>query len=78
VAFHNIFRKILFGISHNVPGIRRFASPNKQTEGLQGLQTVGGVLRGNGVSHDLATRNPEPPTGGEAYTVCYMPLFRTS
>ena len=26
---------------------------------------------------DLATRNPEPPLGGEAVTVCYTPLYRT-
>jgi hypothetical protein len=30
---------------------------------------VGGVWRGNEAKrNDLATRNPEPPTGGEAYT----------
>jgi hypothetical protein len=29
----------------------------------QGLQTVGVVLRGNGVSHDLATRNPSRFSG---------------
>jgi hypothetical protein len=35
----------------------------------QGWQNVGGVWRGNGAQrNDLATRNPEPPTGGEALT----------
>jgi hypothetical protein len=38
-----------------------------------GLQTLGVGLRGNGAKrNDLASRNPEPPLGGEAYTVCYM------
>jgi hypothetical protein len=36
----------------------------------QGWQNVGGVWRGNEAKrNDLATRNPEPPTGGEALTV---------
>jgi hypothetical protein len=35
------FYLILRRIAHNVPGCkRRFASPDKQTEGLQGWQTV--------------------------------------
>jgi len=35
-------------IAHNILGIRRFANPNKQNRKvLQGLQTVGGVLRGS-------------------------------
>jgi hypothetical protein len=46
-------------MAYNVLGIRRFASPNKQTEGLQGLQTVGGRRRGNGAErNDLADWNP--------------------
>jgi hypothetical protein len=36
----------------------------------QGWQNVGEVSRGNGAQrNDLGERNPEPPTGGEAYTV---------
>jgi hypothetical protein len=50
--------------------MRRFCRANKQTAGLQPCKTVGGVWRGNEATrNDLATRNPEPPTGGEAHTV---------
>ena len=37
---------------------------------------MGGRRRGNGAKrNDLADWNPEPPLGGEAYTVCYVPFF---
>jgi hypothetical protein len=49
-------------------------TPHKANRRFAGVGNVGGVLRGNGDSHDLATRNPEPPKGGEAYTGCYMPF----
>jgi hypothetical protein len=36
----NNFPTNLGGMSYNVPGIRRFDRPNKQTAGLQGGQNV--------------------------------------
>jgi len=42
------FQNICTKISHNVPCIRRFASPNEQNRKvLQGWQTVGGGWRGS-------------------------------
>jgi hypothetical protein len=59
-------------IAHNVPAVddvlpaRIRALRSKD----QGWQNVGGVRRGNGAKrNDLAERNPESPTGGEAQTV---------
>jgi hypothetical protein len=59
-------------MAHNVPAVddvlpaRIRALRSKD----QGWQNVGGVWRGNGAKrNDLATRNPEPPIGGEALTV---------
>jgi hypothetical protein len=64
-------------MSHNVPAVddvlpaRIMALRSKG----QGWQNVGGVGRGNEAKrNDLATRNPEPPTGGEAFTACYTTL----
>jgi hypothetical protein len=56
-------------MTHNVPAVydvlaaRIRALRSKD----QGRQNVGGVRRGNEAKrNDLAERNPEPPTGGEA------------
>jgi hypothetical protein len=67
------FYTLLFSaIAHHVPAVgdvlpaRIRALRSKD----QGWQNVGGVWRGNGAQrNDLATWNPEPPTGGEALTV---------
>jgi len=65
-------------ISHNVLGIRRFGQVIGQCVALTPAQNVGGGRRGNGAKrNDLADRNPEPPSGGEAYTVCYAKCGRT-
>jgi len=56
--------------SHNVLGIRRFEQVIGQCEALTPAQNVGGAK-----CNDLASRNPEPPLGSEAYTVCYAMLF---
>jgi hypothetical protein len=67
-------------MAHNVLGIRRFDRPNKQTEGLQGGQNVAEENPIKGVqglqpTPDWGFLEPEPPTGGEAYTVCYVPCL---
>ena len=49
--------------------MRRFCSPNKQTDRFAGLQNCGGVRRGNEAKrNDLAERSPSRPWGGEAHT----------
>ena len=53
-------RKILGKLALNVLDWRRFDSPNKQTAGLQGWQTVVGVRRGSEPkAADLAEQKPE-------------------
>jgi hypothetical protein len=71
-VYHFLYNFIFFspiGIAHNVPAVydvlaaRIRALRSKD----QGRQNVGGGLRGNGAKrNDLANRNPEPPTGGDA------------
>ena len=59
----------LCGMSPNVLGIRRFANPNKgfakQRPGFAKCRWSEPWERS-----DLGERNPEPPNGGVAYTVC--------
>jgi hypothetical protein len=60
---------MLGGIAHNVPAVCDvFAARIRALRSKdQGRQNVGGVRRGSGAKrNDLAERNPEPPTGGEA------------
>jgi len=66
-------------ISHNVLGIRRFASPNKQTRSVcRACKLWVREAWEWSVAEWPSRPNPEPPKGGEAYTVCYMPFTRTS
>jgi hypothetical protein len=65
-------------IAHNVPAVydvlaaRIRALRSKD----QGWQNGGGVWCGNGAKrNDLASRNPEPPTGGEALTDLLCEVF---
>jgi hypothetical protein len=56
-------------MAHNVPAVCDvFAARIRALRSKdQGCKNVGGVWRGNEAKrNDLATRNPEPPTGGEA------------
>jgi hypothetical protein len=58
-------------MSHNVPAVGNvFAARIRALRSKdQGCKNVGGGWRGNGAQrNDLASRNPEPPTGGEALT----------
>ena len=58
------------GIALNVPGCkRRFASPDKQTVRFAGLANCGGVRRGSERSDRPSRTQPEPPQGGEAFTI---------
>jgi hypothetical protein len=62
--FVNIFKK-LGGISYNVPAVYDvFAVAIKEREAFQQLQKCGWSEAWE--RSDLAERNPEPPTGGEA------------
>jgi hypothetical protein len=71
--FFQIFQEISKIIALNVLGMRRFGQVIGQCIALTPAQNVGGGRRGNGAKrNDLADRNPEPPPGGEAYTVCYV------
>jgi hypothetical protein len=65
------FEKFSAQISHNVSAVDNVlpAQIRALRSKGQGWQNVGGVWCGNGAKrNDLATRNPEPPTGGEALT----------
>jgi len=57
-------------LSHNVIAWRRFDSPNKQTVGLQGWQTVDGAKYRRGQSPNGVLRNPEATEGSEALSDC--------
>jgi len=58
-------------MAHNVKDWRRFDSPNKQTEGLQGWQTVVEVLRGSERSdRPSKTGTRARRTVGAALIVC--------
>ena len=63
-------------MAYNVPGIRRFASPDK---GLRSKTRAGKMWVEGGVgmerSHDLAVANPEPPKEAKQLQSCYAKLF---
>jgi hypothetical protein len=65
-----VFRgKSVTGGRENVPAVYDVLAARIRAlrSKVQGRQNVGGVRRGNEPwANDLAERNPEPPTGGEA------------
>jgi len=57
-----LLNKIPAAITHNVTGIRRFASPYRGfAKQRPGLANCGCRRAWEWRSHDLARRNPEPP-----------------
>jgi hypothetical protein len=61
---------VLGQMAYNVKGIWRFERPNKETVGFQGGQNVAEKNPAKALSADRGFSPPEPPAGGEAYTVC--------
>jgi hypothetical protein len=55
--------------------MRRLASPNKQTAGLQGWQNVGEAGVGASEATDLASRTLAA-LRRRTFTVCYVPYVR--
>jgi hypothetical protein len=75
-----IYITILGQMAHNVPAVYDvFAARIRALHSKdQGCKNVAEFWRGNGAKrNDLAKTEPEPPTGGEAYTVllCEVPLL---